>query len=270
VPSFGYQSDFVRLLESLRVNRRESLPHCTSVVAISEFIAREQSRPDGQDKVPVQTILLGADHMIGRLGSTEVGDSRDGEPHSPALAMVERLRARGTRLVLVLGRWEPACYKNAEATFELKDRLRECGTDVALLILAEARIYELHRMTFDPSAEGIYPLGLPSDADLHAITASVDAAVSLSLWEGFNLPLAEMQVLEKPVYAFDLAAHPEVAVSRQQLCANTEEMAFKLLGQLQAGGQPNWAASATLAPWRQKFTWQRFMDDFTRLTEAAA
>ena len=53
------------------------------------------------------------------------------------------------------------------------------------------------------------------------VTRAVDAGISVSRWEGFNLPVVELQYLEKHAFAYRLAAHPEVVVSGEQLCAET-------------------------------------------------
>ena len=47
-------------------------------------------------------------------------------------------------------------------------------------------------------------------------------------------------------------------------------MAVKLFGALQAGARPAWAAPEALGPWREKFAWQRFLKDFSRILERAA
>lgn len=50
----------------------------------------------------------------------------------------------------------------------------------------------------------------PSDAELGALIQDCDALVSLSRWEGFNLPLVEAGMSGKPGYALDHGAHREV------------------------------------------------------------
>jgi glycosyltransferase involved in cell wall biosynthesis len=112
-------------------------------------------------------------------------------------------------------------------------------------------------------------LGAPSDADLLGVLRDVEVGISVSLWEGFNLPLAELQYLGRPVFAFNLAAHPEVVVAPGQLCHAPEDMAGKVCDALPEQG-PAWAAPATLGPWREQFSWQRFAGDFQRLLKGVA
>jgi len=40
--------------------------------------------------------------------------------------------------------------------------------------------------------------------------AACDLYVTASLWEGFNLPIAEAQACGKRVVAFNIGSHPEV------------------------------------------------------------
>jgi hypothetical protein len=49
-----------------------------------------------------------------------------------------------------------------------------------------------------------------SDAEKWDYLKGLDLFVSCSLWEGFNLPLAEAQALGTAAIAFDTGAHPEV------------------------------------------------------------
>jgi glycosyltransferase involved in cell wall biosynthesis len=264
VPTFGYPRFLTRLIDSLRENRRKHLRHATEIVAISSFIAEDQSRKDCEDRVPVFPILLGADHLVGRLGYTEVNP----EPREKSftLGVVDRLKEAGRKLILVLGRWEPGCYKNSQAAFDVLRSLIDYEPDVSLLVMADPN----HFGAPSDLAKQVACIGLPSDADLLEVTRHIDAGISVSLWEGFNLPVAELQHEEKQVFAFKLAAHPEVVVSPEQLCADVEEMAAKLFRALEAGGRPAWTEAGALGPWREKFTWRRFMDDFSRVVERAA
>lgn len=264
VPRGGYPRQVLRLLDELTRNRRRYLRHCTDVVAISSFIAEDQSRKDCDGLVEVTPILLGADHLVSRLGYTEKDPPRR-EP-SLALRTLERLKGEGRKLVLKLGRWEPGCYKNSQAAYDVLRSLLHYEPDAVLLVMADP-------LTFKPAPgleNHVACIGLPSDADLLEVTRGIDAGISVSLWEGFNLPIAELQYLEKPAFAFRLAAHPEVVVSPDQLCDGVEDMAIKLWETLRAGGRPAWAEPAVLGPWRAKFSWQRFVQDFSRVVERAA
>jgi glycosyltransferase involved in cell wall biosynthesis len=264
VPTFGYGKPLTQLIENLKQNRQKYLRHATEIVAISSFIAEDQSRKDCEDKVPVIPILLGADHLVGQLGYTEL--SAKPREQSFTRGALNTLLGMGRKLILVLGRWEPGCYKNSQAAFDVLRSLIDYEPDVALMAMAEPAY-------FWPPPDLVnhaFCIGLPSDADLLDVTRNLDAGISVSLWEGFNLPVAELQYEEKHVFAFKLAAHPEVVVSQDQLCGDAEDMAAKLLQALEKESRPAWAESGALSAWKEQFTWQRFMSDFSRVVERAA
>jgi glycosyltransferase involved in cell wall biosynthesis len=271
VPTGGYPPDLVRLIEGVRANRRANLRHATEIVAISEFIAQDQARPDCQNQVPVHTLLLGADHLVNRLGYTEEDAPRPARPpraekKSHAVETLEGLSEQGRPLVLALGRWEPGCYKNSAAAFDVLRSLLDYEPGAVLVVMADPAHFRA-----DPGlAFSVCCVGLPSDGELLEIKRLIDAGLSVSLWEGFNLPLAEMQYEDKPAFALNLAAHPEVVVSPEQLCADAEDMAAKLARALRAREAPPWAASGAADAWRARFCWRRFMDEFSRVVGRAA
>jgi len=68
---------------------------------------------------------------------------------------------------------------------------------------------KLKEIAGDASRDIIFAGYIP-DEELQEFYSACDVYVSASLWEGFNLPLAEAQACGKPVVAFDLCSHPEV------------------------------------------------------------
>jgi glycosyltransferase involved in cell wall biosynthesis len=271
VPTQGYPAPIAGLVEMVRANRRAHLRHASCIVPISSFIAESQSRPECEDKVPIVPILLGADHLTLRLGYTEdvtppLTKTRVPPEKNWTRIVLDRVRDLGRKLVLVLGRWEPGCYKNSQAAFQVLRSLCELDPDVGFLITADP-----HHFRPEPGLEGqCFCIGLPSDAEMNEVTGLIDAGISVSLWEGFNLPVAELQHQEKEVFAFNLAAHPEVVVAPEQLCADTEEMTMKLYHALREGGRPAWVRSGAVQTWREKFSWQRFQNEFAQVVERAA
>jgi glycosyltransferase involved in cell wall biosynthesis len=265
VPTHGYPANIAGLIEGVRANRRANLRHASAILPISEFIAETQAIPESNKETSVETILLGADHLTRQIGTTAADVNRTTEP-SFTRTTLDRLYRQERKLVLALGRWEPNCYKNSQACYDVMRTLVEIDPDVALLVMADEKTFggpgDLYK--------NVFCIGLPTDAEMAEITARVDAGISVSTWEGFNLPVVEMQQQEKEVFAFNLAAHPEVVVSPDQLCANTEEMALKLYQALRDGGPPAWVRSGAVGPWREKFSWRRFGDEFGRVVERVA
>jgi glycosyltransferase involved in cell wall biosynthesis/cephalosporin hydroxylase len=252
VPLDGYTGAARVIQERVRTLRRHYLPDASLVVAISEFIARSQSAVDVAGRVPVLPVLLGADHLarptwsadrLGRAGSR--GD---------AVRTLATLKARGRRTVLALGRWEPGCYKNSEAALAIVDRLRADVPGAMLLVLEEPA-----KLDVPPGLrDAVVALGHPDDGELAEVIAQVDLGISVSRWEGFNLPLAEMQWLGRPALAFDVAAHPEVVADPWYLCRDVADMAAKASEILRGGGPDEDARRAALDRFRARFRWEAF------------
>ena len=251
VPLDGYSGAARVIQERVRALRRRFLPEASLVIAISEFIARSQSRVDVAGRVPVLPVLLGADHLARPTWSADrLGRARRGS----ALAAVATAKRGGRPAVLALGRWEPGCYKNSEAALAVVERLRADFPAVRLLVLEESA-----NVVVPPALrDAVVPLGHPDDAELAAVMAEVDLGVSVSRWEGFNLPLAEMQWLGRPALAFDLGAHPEVVADPWYLCRDADEMVEKTGTVLRGGGPDEARRRAALDRFRARFRWEAF------------
>lgn len=249
-----------RTQELLRARRREYFPEARAITPISDFIARTQSRPDAgpAGEAEIVTIRLGADHlaasapMLWQHGAAEGG-----------IAMLDEAPQ-----VLNLGRWETGNYKNSEALFELARTLLLTHPGLRFGVLASVAELQVP----EDIQGSIVALGHPSDTMLAHLMSEAQLGVSVSRWEGFNLPLAEMQQLGRPVLVLDLGAHPEVVAAPEQLCRDESELAAKaaqvLDGALLSG--PEWEQA--LARFRDTFTWQRTIEAYlqlcTRLTPA--
>jgi len=97
-------------------------------------------------------------------------------------------------------------------------------------------------------------LGSPDDLTLQEVMRLCAAGISTSLWEGFNLPVAEMQWIDRPALAFNVGAHPEVIAEPWLLCENNQEMAAKLSSLLAGDGAPE--LLSRFAEFRERRQWQ--------------
>src|SRR4051794_36336637 len=79
--------------------------------------------------------------------------------------------------------------------------------------------------------------------------------VSLSLWEGFNLPIAEMQWLDRPVLAFNIGAHAEVIADPWFLCGSETEMTRKATEILTLGVPSAIQGIRRFDQFRERFRW---------------
>lgn len=257
VPIEGYDGGALLTQQKLRQLRSEYLPQATRIVAISDFIRNTQSVVDSAAAVPAQTFLLGADHVENGLwASAQVQGGKAGQ----ALATVAGLKAAGRKAILALGRWEPGCYKNSQDALELLRAVREQVPNAVLAMLAPAGV----EIPSDLKGAAV-PLGFPDDAELAEVMRECDLGVSLSRWEGFNLPLAEMQWLDRPALAFDLAAHPEVILHPWFLCSDLAAMAGKAVAILSGTGPSREIRPQALERFRQRFRWSRMVEEYQQL-----
>lgn len=252
VPTDGMSGEALFVQQRLRELRREYLPEAHAVTPISHFIERTQSRPDAGPDVRMATIHLGADHLEEgeALWTGNAGAMRTAWP-------ADRTRAR----VLNLGRWETANYKNSEAFLRLARGIVARFPQATFGILANAADLEIP----DDLRDHVLPLGHVSDAELARLMREADLGLSVSLWEGFNLPLAEMQQAGRPALAFDLGAHPEVVAHPWLLCRDEPEMLDKALACLSG----DWIAEgewiAALDAFRRRLNWENTTQGYVDL-----
>ena len=261
VPLDAYSGDHVKVLQKLQTLRRQFIPLADLTIAISSFIKNTQSTGDTKQPNRTAVGLLGADHM-----SLQVWKSNEQPTSSFDSAAIAELREHSLEQqrpmsILNLGRWEPGCYKNSEAVFELVDKATEKGVSVVVFVLAD-RVTTMMPIQY---LAKVIPVGFPDDAELAQLMEQCDLGISTSLWEGFNLPLAEMQWCGKPVLVFNAGAHPEVVAHPWQLCRDIDEMVGKV-ATLQDEGVasiPRWPTFLDM--FRKRFRWEHVIDHYERL-----
>lgn len=229
--------------------RAASLPHFTSVLPISRFIRDSQTIPDRGGDHGVKTILLGVDHLEDAIFKSSRGeDARES-------ALLDKLRAmagKGVPLILNLGRYESSGYKNSPSVFEVLRALRAARAESVLLILGDDASVAVPA----DCAGSVQLLGFVSDAALAEVMAISDVGVSVSIWEGFNLPVGEMQFAGKPVLALNAGAHPEVILDPWCLASSPGEIGRKAALILAGAAPAGMLNPAAFARYRARFLWK--------------
>ncbi|MGH2968000.1 MAG: glycosyltransferase, partial [Solirubrobacteraceae bacterium] len=253
--SIGFQRELRRV-------RAAALPRFTAVLPISDFIRDSQTLLERGTSAGVHTVLLGADHLEVPMFGAPSGEAAD----AASVAQVKRLAAQGYRLVISLGRFEPEGYKNSPAAYEVFARILERQPDARLLLLAKPEDLR------PPEAlrDAVLPLGFISDAALGAVMSRCALGLTMSRWEGFNLPLAEMQWCGRPVLAFNLGAHPEVVADPWLLCGSLDEMADKATTLIEHGMPPHVMAGDRFESFRRRFRWEHVIARYAETIEGLA
>ncbi len=242
----GLPEPQLTMQRELRRIRQLTLPNIDCLLPISDFIRNTQSEPDRGRPEGVHTVLLGGDHMA--LGT--FGGDRQAGAGGELLRRLENYVSQGERLVLALGRFEAHGYKNSAAAYDVLRMVREKFPASRLLLLDAGEDCNVPRELV-PFVE---LLGAPDDLTLQEVMRLCSAGISTSLWEGFNLPVAEMQWIDRPALAFNLGAHPEVVAEPWLLCENPTEMAAKLTCLLNGTGAPE--LLSRFAEFRERRQWQ--------------
>lgn len=253
VPKEGYAGLQLEIFSKLSQLRKENLKYCNRVISISNFIKQTQSIVDAID-TPIASILLGANHLEYNLWNADKSLNQT----EVALNKIAQLKKKDGLLILNLGRWEFKCYKNSEASIQLLDIISKKVKNVFLLILAKSNELIIPKHL----KEKVIPIGFPDDQELNEIMKLADLGVSVSLWEGFNLPLAEMQWLEKPVLVFNIGAHPEVVIDPWFLCKDLDDMADKTLQVLSKNQLPIQLIKGSIEKFKQKFLWENSLNQY--------
>ena len=254
VPTDGMDEGPKIVQNELRRLRRENLPRASAVIAISRFLMESQSEKDTGGQIPAWVAHCGVDHIVQRLWQS--GDLGIGE--NDVLREIRSLKDRGVKIIFQPGRWETGNYKNSDASVEISRFLTEKGIPHRILVLSDRE-----RMGTLPAdvEESFFCLGFVDDETMRAAMELSDAGISPTLWEGFDLPLGEMQYLNRPMFVLNVGAHPEVVCDPYFLCRDMRELARKTADALE-GKLPfsREEFEARCAAFREKFTWQNCAD----------
>ena len=209
-------------------------PAVDKVIAISEFIRSDINWPSAT------VIYNGCDHI----------------------RVAERAARNSDRLVvgalMRLGKGE-AFYKGNSLFVELATKLQEIEK-ISIKLLGrgdpeDAKYFE---------ERGIEVVLNADDEVRSQYLSSIDFFVSLSLWEGFNLPLVEAALSGALPLALDVGAHPEVT---PYIFSSADEMAAFIKGVWEAKGRSHVEnlANRTQSYVRKRFQWARAASEFAKV-----
>ena len=248
VPIYEYTGGTLMIQEKVRDMRRRYMPYSTYVIGISNYVTKTTYEIQEHHNIPIKTIHLGVNHMEMNLwNENEVNNTSASRKIDEIL---KKLKGEDKKIILNLGRWENVGYKNSKIMYKVIRDIRIKLPSVVLLTLAQSSDMNIPEDLKDV----IYPLGFVSDEDLVRVMKNADLGIAPTLWEGFDLPLAEMQYYEKPVLVFDIGAHPEVVIHPWYLCGNLTEMVEKAIMSIE---------NRDLKPWIKEDAYRRFCDYFT-------
>ncbi|MBI2101447.1 glycosyltransferase family 4 protein [Candidatus Woesearchaeota archaeon] len=112
------------------------------------------------------------------------------------------------KLLFFIGRLSP--HKNVHTLLKIFELVNEEMPSAKLLIIGKPTFRGYFRKLKAMAGRNVIFKESIEDSNLPYCYAACDLYVTASLWEGFNLPIAEAQACGKKVVAFSIGSHPEV------------------------------------------------------------
>ena len=170
-----------------------SLKNADSAVSISKFMQGELKRETGinskvvYDKIDKKRFKKG-------INGSKIRREFNIKPNE--------------KLLLFVGRLSP--HKNVHTLLKIFRLINEKFSNTKLLVVGKPTFPNYYKKLKSLAGDNVIFKEFVEDKELPRYYAACDLYVTASLWEGFNLPIAEAQACGKKVVAFDVCSHPEV------------------------------------------------------------
>lgn len=193
----GYSELFTSIFEKLYMKlflsfNKKSLRNVDECVSISKFMQSELKKETGLDS----TVVYNKIDPRFRKGIN--GNS-----------IRKKLGIKNNeKLLFFIGRLSP--HKNIHTLLEIFNEVNEEMPNAKLLIAGKPTFKSYYNELKQKANKSVIFKENIKDKELPNYYAACDLYVTASLWEGFNLPVAEAQACGKKVVAFDVCSHPEV------------------------------------------------------------
>jgi len=193
----GYSWLFANPLEKVYMKlfsifNKNSIMLADEIVSISKFMQSELKKETGLDSAVVYN-KIGPRFRKGINGNS----------------VRKKLGIKNNeKLLFFIGRISP--HKNIHNLLKIFDEVNREIPNTKLLIAGKPTFKSYYSELKQKAGKNVIFKESVKDGELPNYYAACDLYVTASLWEGFNLPLAEAQAVGKKVVAFDVCSHPEV------------------------------------------------------------
>ena len=162
------------------------------VVSISKYAREEFKNYTG----------LESDVIYNKIDTKRFHEGIDG------LKIREKYNLCGDYIILYVGRI--SYHKGIHLLIDAFDLIKRKIPNAKLIICGKHTFDEYSKKLKEMSTSSVIFAGYVPDGDLPFYYAACDIYATCTLWECYNLPLAEAQVCGKPVVAFDIGPHKEI------------------------------------------------------------
>ncbi|MAG92106.1 hypothetical protein CMO83_05515 [Candidatus Woesearchaeota archaeon] len=193
----GYSELFTSIFEKLymelfKIFNNSSLKNVDSAVSVSKFLKNELKNESGLNSKVVY-------NKIDKRYKKGINGSK----------IRKSLKIKNNeKLLFFIGRLSP--HKNVHALLKIFDIVVKKVPNAKLLIVGKPTFKDYYQNLKSLANKNVIIKESVNDKELPNYYAACDLYVTASLWEGFNLPVAEAQACGKRVVAFNVCSHPEV------------------------------------------------------------
>ena len=210
---------YIRLIKKLN---NWVLKHADSVVSVSDFIRKELKKETGLDSKVIY-------HKI---------DARRFHPNIDGSVIRRKYNLGNSPTILYVGiiSFNKGVHLLVEAFRSVKREIPDAKLVIVGKPIQNCYLEKLKEMSDD----SVIFAGYIPHEKLPLYYAMCDVYATCSLWESFDMPLAEAQACGKPVVAFDIGAHREIVNKRGFLVRRGDVKRFSeyLVKSLESRGAP--------------------------------
>ncbi len=194
----GYSKLFESFFERLYMKlflffNKLTLKNVDSAISISKFMQQELKKETG----------LNSKVVYNKIDKKRFRKGIDGSKIRKFLNIKD-----DEKLLLFIGRLSP--HKNVHTLLKIFNLVNERAPNVKLFIIGKPTFKNYYKKLKNLANKNVIFKEFVDDKELPYYYAACNLYVTASLWEGFNLPLAEAQACDKKVVAFNVCSHPEI------------------------------------------------------------
>jgi len=169
-----------------------TIARADSAISVSQYLQRELKKETGLD----------SEVIYNKIDTQRFHKGIDGS------RIRQKYDLTDAPVILFVGRISP--HKGVHLLIEAFNLVKQEIPEARLLIVGKHTFGAYSDKLKQISDGSVIFTGDVPDEELPYYYAACDVYATATLWEGFNLPLAEAQACGKPVVAFDIGPHPEV------------------------------------------------------------
>lgn len=193
----GFPSLFENIFEKIYMKlfilfNNISLKNVDRAYSVSKFMQSELKRESG----------INSKVIYNKIDTKRFNKNLSGKK------IIQKYNLKNNKILLFVGRLSP--HKGIQLLLKSFNIINKKIPNARLLIIGKPTFEKYHKKLKKLANKNVIFAGFVDDGELPYYYAACNIYVTTSLWEGFNLPAKEAQIMNKPVIAFNCCSHPEI------------------------------------------------------------